>query len=102
MSRIEMTWAPPETLIRCQQLVAKREPFSLDFSGKMGKTLARNYGEDVLDHVFEASMYTTALPMSTIVIQGVIQLAVESGYTVQGSIRQPDGYRMTFEVTASH
>lgn len=94
----ELTWAPPDTLVQSQQLIARRESFTLDFSGKMGLTLARNYGEDTLDHVFESSMYTTALPMSTIVIQGLIQLAVENRYTVRGSSRAGDGYRMTFSL----
>ncbi|MEB3188494.1 MAG: hypothetical protein VKP72_13780 [bacterium] len=92
----ELTWAPPDTLVQSQQLIARREPFALDFSGKMGQTLARNYGEDILDHVFESSMYTTALPMSTIVIQGLIQLAVENRYTVRGTGKNLDGYRMSF------
>ena len=92
----ELTWAPPDTLVQSQQLISRRESFALDFSGKMGQTLARNYGEETLDHVFESSMYTTALPMSTIVIQGLIQLAVENRYTVRGTLRNGEGYRMLF------
>ena len=94
----ELTWAPPDSLVQSQRLIAQREPFALEFSGKMGLTLARNYGEETLDHVFETSMYTTALPMSTIVIQGLIQLAVENRYTVQGTRKGSEGYRMAFMV----